>query len=77
MDLLVLLLHYLNQQFEDSPYDVPDQTDNTFAGSAGVDYRLWRNIGLNATYWYTNTDSDNEFRTYERHRISLGLTATF
>ncbi len=72
-----LALHYLNQQFEDSPYDVPDQTDNTFAGSAGVDYRLWRNIGLNATYWYTNTDSDNEFRTYERHRISLGLTATF
>lgn len=70
-------LHYLHQTFEDSPVDLPDQTDNTFAGSAGLDYRLWRNIGLNATYSYTNTDSDNFYREYERHRLSLGLTATF
>jgi len=70
-------LHYLNQNFEDSPYDLPDQTDNTFAGSAGLDYRLWRNIGLNATYSYTTTDSDNYYRNYDRHRVSLGLTATF
>lgn len=70
-------LHYLHQAFEDSPYGLPDQDDDTFAGSAGVDYRLWRNIGLNATYWYTNVNSDNIYREYERHRISFGVTATF
>jgi hypothetical protein len=72
-----LAVHYLYQMFEDSPYDLPDENDSTFAGSAGLDYRLWRNIGLNATYWYTNTDSDNFYRDYERHRVSVGLTATF
>lgn len=70
-------LNYIFQTFEDSPVGLDDQDDNTFAGSAGLDYRLWRNIGVNATYWYTNTDSDNIYREYERHRVSIGLTATF
>jgi len=70
-------LHYLYQTFEDSPVGLPDEEDNTFAGSAGLDYRIWRNIGLNATYWYTNTSSDNFYREYERHRVSVGVTATF
>lgn len=72
-----LAIHYLHQMFEDSPVGLPDEDDNTFAGSAGLDYRLWRNIGLNATYSYTNTDSDNFYREYERHRVSIGVTATF
>jgi opacity protein-like surface antigen len=72
-----LALHYLYQTFEDSPYGLADEDDSTFAGSAGLDYRLWRNIGVNATYSYTNTDSDNFYREYERHRLSIGLTATF
>lgn len=70
-------LHYLHQEFSDSIAGLDDQEDDTFAGSLGVDYRVWRNIGLNATYWYTNTSSDNAFREYERHRISFGVTATF
>ena len=72
-----LSLNYIYQTFEDSPYDLPDQDDSTFAGSVGLDYRLWRNIGVNASYWYTNTDSDNIYREYERNRVSIGLTATF
>jgi hypothetical protein len=72
-----LSLQYVYQEFSDSPIGAPDQEDNTFAGSVGLDYRLWRNIGLNASYWYTNVDSDNPFREYERHRVSFGVTATF
>lgn len=72
-----LALHYIYQEYTDSPVGLPDQTDNTFAGSVGLDYRLWRNIGLNASYWYSNVSSDNAFREFDRHRVSVGVTATF
>ena len=72
-----LSVHYIWQDYTDSPVGLADQTDNTFAGSVGLDYRIWRNIGLNASYWYTNVDSDSPFREYERHRVSVGVTATF
>jgi opacity protein-like surface antigen len=72
-----LSAHYIWQEYSESPVGLPDQTDNTFAGSVGLDYRIWRNIGLNASYWYTNVDSDSPFREYERHRVSVGITATF
>ncbi len=72
-----LALHYIHQEYSDSPYGWADEEDDTFAGSIGIDYRVWRNIGLNASYQYTATSSDNIFRDYERHRVSFGVTATF
>lgn len=74
---LKLALHYIHQEYSDSPYGWADEEDDTFAGSIGIDYRVWRNIGVNANYQYTTTSSDNIGRDYERHRVSFGVTATF
>ncbi|MGI8605206.1 MAG: DUF5777 family beta-barrel protein [Verrucomicrobiales bacterium] len=72
-----LMLHYIHSDFSESPDGLSDFADNTFAGSVGLDYRVWRNISLNANYWFTMNSSDNSDREYDRHRVSLGVTATF
>jgi len=72
-----LALHYIHQEFTDSPDGLEDMADDTFAGSVGLDYRVWRNVSLNANYWFTSTSSDNPDREYDRHRVSLGVSATF
>lgn len=69
-------LHYIHAEFDDSP-TLADFADDTFAGSLGLDYRVWRNVSVNANYWYSMNSSDNALREYDRHRVSLGVTATF
>ncbi len=71
-----LSLHYIHGDFENGGV-LSDYSEDTFAGSIGLDYRLWRNISLNGSYWYSINSSDNEFREYDRHRVSLGVNATF
>ncbi len=69
-------LHYVHTEYSDSPV-LDDLSDDLFAGSVGLDYRVWRNISLTANYWYTVNSSDNADREFDRHRVSLGVTATF
>jgi hypothetical protein len=69
-------LTYLHNQFEDSLV-APDINEDTFSGSVGLSYRIGRGIDINGNYTYTVISSDDEFREFDRNRVSLGLSATF
>jgi hypothetical protein len=73
---LNLSLNYVHSEYENSSV-FSDFSDNLFAGAIGIDYRVWRNVGLNVNYSYVTATSDLDFREFDRHRISGGLTATF
>jgi Putative beta-barrel porin 2 len=69
-------LNYIHTA-SDAVGTIPDTSDDIFAASVGFEYRLWQNVSLSASYSFTTTSSDDSFREYDRHRVSLGLTATF
>jgi hypothetical protein len=52
-------------------------TEHQVNATAGVGYRVWENISLDANYTYTLLTSEDEFRDYDRNRIYLGLNASF
>lgn len=52
-------------------------TEHQINAMAGLGYRIWENISLDANYTYTLLNSDDAFREYDRNRIYLGLNATF
>ena len=54
-----------------------DSDEDLISVSAGLSYQVLSNVSLDANYFYTNVSSDNEFREYDRHRVSLGLSTTF
>lgn len=45
--------------------------------SSGIGYQLLENLNLNANYSYSFLQSTNALREFDRHRVSLGATATF
>lgn len=45
--------------------------------SAGIGYQLLENLNLNANYSFSVLQSTNALREFDRHRVSLGATATF
>jgi hypothetical protein len=45
--------------------------------SAGIGYQLLENLNLNANYSYSTLQSTDALREFDRHRVSLGATATF
>ncbi len=51
--------------------------EHDFSISAGVGYRFYDNISLNANYSYSIVSSDDITREYDRNRVSLGVNATF
>jgi len=67
---------YVHNNFEQGG-DISDVDEDLIALSLGVSYRLMSNIDLNAGYHYTTISSDNSFREYDRHRVSLGASITF
>ena len=54
-----------------------DMTENEVNASAGLAYRLWNNVSMDAQYSYTLLSSGDELRDYDRNRVSLGLSAQF
>lgn len=56
---------------------VPDYNEHELSASAGIGYRFWDNVSLNANYSYSVLSSDDVQRDYNRNRVSLGLNATF
>jgi hypothetical protein len=54
-----------------------DINEHQVNATAGLGYRIWDNITLDANYTYTLLSSDDEFREYDRNRIFLGVNATF
>lgn len=69
-------LHYVHSEFNGNS-DVPSTTDDEINASIGVSYNFWNNLSLDANYSFTTISSDTEFRDYDRHRVNLGLNATF
>lgn len=66
--------HYIHDEFEGgrNPFD-----ENVFALNVGLDYNVYRNLVLSTGYAFTISDSDNEFREYDRHLLTVGLSASF
>ena len=69
-------LNYAYSTFE-GVENTPDVTEHQLSAVAGIGYRFWDNVSVDANYSYTLVTSDNEAREYDRNRVSLGLNATF
>lgn len=54
-----------------------DVNEHELSASAGLGYRLWDNVTMDANYSYTLLSSDDNQRDYDRNRISLGINASF
>jgi hypothetical protein len=54
-----------------------DVTEHSALLSAGLGYQLFENLNLNASYSYSFLDSSDALREFDRHRVSLGATASF
>ncbi|TLD72806.1 hypothetical protein FEM03_01675 [Phragmitibacter flavus] len=69
-------IHYVHSDFEGSE-DVPSASEDELNASIGLTYNFWQNLSLDANYSFTTLAADQEFRDYDRHRLSVGLNATF
>ena len=69
-------LTYVHNNFEQGG-SISDVEEDLVALSLGMSYRLMSNIDLNAGYYFTTISSDNAFREYDRHRVSLGASITW
>jgi hypothetical protein len=54
-----------------------DVTENSVFASAGLSYLLWSNVSLHVNYSYMVLESDTPEREFDRHRITLGMSASF
>ena len=70
-------LHYINSDFEGDGEVTEDVNEQQINATAGLAYRLWNNVSMDAQYSYTLLNSDDELREYDRNRVSLGLSAEF
>lgn len=66
--------NYIFDQFEGGGTDFDD---NIIEVSLGLDYSVYKNLVLNTGYSFTTTSSDAAAREYDRHILSVGMTAKF
>ncbi|MFZ4763860.1 MAG: outer membrane beta-barrel protein [Roseimicrobium sp.] len=69
-------LHFVHSEFNGSGA-VDSSSDNEVNATIGLNYNLWQNVSIDAGYSYTTIASDAEFRDYDRHRVNLGVNASF
>lgn len=68
-------LNYVHETYD---FQYSNGYDNdTVAVSAGLDYQFYRNLILNAGYTFTTCSSDNDYSEYDRHTVTVGVTARF
>lgn len=70
-------VHYVNSKYDGNGTTTTDVTEQQINASAGLAYRLWHNVSMDAAYSYTLLSSDDSLREYDRNRVSLGLSAQF
>lgn len=68
---------YVHNDFQKGIFGQGDYNEDIFAISLGLSYRITSNVDLNANYHFSTIASDDEFREYDRHRVSLGVSASF
>lgn len=66
---------YAHSQFTGGP--AGNVKENSVLINAGIGYQLLENFNVNANYSYSTLQSTNALREFDRHRVSLGATATF
>lgn len=69
-------LHYVHSDYSGNDA-VESSSEDEINATVGLSYNFWNNLSLDANYSYTTISSDTEFRDYDRHRVNLGLNATF
>ena len=69
-------VNYAYSTFEGNEL-VGDSNENQINASLGFSYNFWSNLSLEGSYSYTTIISDTEAREFQRHRVDLGLNATF
>ncbi len=69
-------MHYIHDMFKDSP-SVDDFNDDIISFSAGLNYNIYRNLILNTNYSFTTVSSGSAEREFDRHMLSLGVSARF
>ena len=69
-------IHYVHSNFQGNDR-VGSASENEIDATLGVSVGLWKNISLDANYSYTTIASDVDFRDYNRHRVNVGLNASF
>jgi opacity protein-like surface antigen len=55
----------------------PDLDETVLNAYIGLSVKLMDNLNGNVSYNYTDVDSDLEQRSYDRNRISVGVSAEF
>ena len=66
---------YAYSQFDNGT--TGDVTEHSALLSTGIGYQLLDNLNLNANYSFSTLQSTNALREFDRHRVSLGATASF
>ena len=69
-------VNYVYSQFNGSG-SAPDISEHELSATAGIGYRIWDNVSLDATYSHSLINSDDSLRDYDRDRVSLGVQASF
>ena len=69
-------VHYVHSSFKGNII-VPSASENELNLTAGINYSITKNIGVEASYSHTTISSDANFGDYNRNHVSLGLNATF
>ena len=70
-------VHYVFSEFDGNGSTTEDIDEQQVNATAGLAYRIWNNVSLDAQYAYTLLTSGEEIREYDRNRVSLGLSAQF
>ncbi|MEM7385273.1 MAG: outer membrane beta-barrel protein [Verrucomicrobiota bacterium] len=71
-------LTYVHSEFEDSTVaGIDDMDEDAFSLYLGLSYLLYDNVRLNGGYSFTTLSSEIPVRDYDRHRLHLGVTASF
>ncbi len=67
-------LVYIHQDLTRGP---ASGTENIFQGTIGTSYALTEALALRASYTYNLNDSFREANDFDRHRVNVGVTASF
>jgi hypothetical protein len=68
-------LHYVHSEYEGGLSG--DASEDEIDAALGLSYNFWNNLSLDAGYTFTTISSDTDFGDYDRHRVNVGLNATF
>ena len=69
-------ISYIHSDFNGGS-DRPDVKEDAVSLQAGLAYQLLENVEVHAGYYFTTYSSDDNFRDYDRHRVTVGATGSF